>query len=102
MKIIQNDGTVKVNEIEQLAAANAALFESSVRAALPNCPRRIDIDLSQTDFVDCGGVGALVAVRKCARQRNAQATVHLLNPGVSARCLLKLTRMDFLFPIEPR
>jgi len=99
VKIIQNGETVDVTEIQQLGAANAGVFESAVFAALSAGPHRIDIDLSETGFVDCGGVGALVAVRNCARRRNAHATVRLINPGLPARRLLKLTRMDSTFSI---
>jgi anti-anti-sigma factor len=100
MKNVQDDETLSISEIEQLAAANASLFQSELRAALLGRPKQIDIDLSLTDFIDCGGLGALVAVRNCARNRNAEATVRLLNPAGTTRRLLKLTRMDALFPIE--
>ncbi len=100
MRIIREGETLHVSEIEELAAANALNFESAVRAALPRCPRQINIDLSRTGFVDCGGLGALIAVRNCARRRNASATVRLLNPASSTRRLLTLAKTDSLFPIE--
>ena len=100
MKIVEQGETLHVSEIDQLAAADALGFESAVRAALPVCPRQINIDLSETGFVDCGGLGALIAVRNCARRRNSTATVRLLNPALPARRLLKLARADSLFPVE--
>ena len=100
MKIVQKGETIGVTGIEQLAAANAGAFASALLAALHSRPQQVDIDLSETGFVDCVGVGALVAVRKCARRRNADATVRLLNPALPARCLLKLTGLDAFFPIE--
>ena len=100
MKIIQTGETLGVTGVQHLGAAEATSFESMLCAALGARPRQIDIDLSQTSFVDCGGVGALVAVRNRARQRNARATVRLLNPAVRARRLLKLTGMDALFAVE--
>jgi hypothetical protein len=45
-------------------------------------------------------VGALVAVRNCARRRNSNATIRLLRPGQPARQLLKMTGMDQYFRIE--
>jgi anti-anti-sigma regulatory factor len=102
VRIIQKGETLDVTGVQHLGAANASGFESALRAALQACPKRIDIDLSQTGFVDCGGVGALVAVRNCARRRNACATIRLLNPALSAQRLLKLTGTDALFSIEGR
>jgi anti-anti-sigma regulatory factor len=73
MKIVQQGATVNVSDVQELAAGNTAHFQSAIRAAMPSRPNRIDIDLSQTEFLDCNGVGALVALRKCARQRNARS-----------------------------
>jgi anti-anti-sigma factor len=100
VKIIQKGETVGVIDVQHLGAAEASVFESVLCAALGTGPCQIDIDLSQTSFVDCGGVGALVAVRNHARQRNACATVRLLNPALPARRLLKLTGLDALFAVE--
>ena len=100
MKIVRQGENLQVSEIDQLAAADAPRFQSAIRAALPVRPRQINIDLSEVRFVDCGGLGALIAVRNCARRRNSTATVKLLNPALSTRWLLKLTRADSLFPIE--
>ena len=100
MKIVQQGETVNVSDLQELAAANATHFRSAIRAAMPSRPNRIDIDLSQTEFLDCNGVGALIALRKCARQRNAEVIVRLLSPKVATRRLLRLTGLDSLFPIE--
>jgi len=100
VKIVQQGGTLHVSEIDQLAAADAVGFESAVLAALPVKPRQINLDLSETDFVDCGGLGALIAVRNKARRRNSSVKVRVLNPAVAARRLFTLTRADSLFPVE--
>jgi len=100
MKIVQQGETVNVSDLQALAAANATHFRLAIRTAMPTRPNRIDIDLSQTEFLDCNGVGALIALRKCARQRNAGVVVRLLSPRVAARRLLRLTGLDSLFPIE--
>src|SRR6185295_12355822 len=99
MKISQAKETLNISNIKALAASNASLFHSAVRAALTGRLQRIDIDLSETDFMDCGGMGALIAVRNSARRRNASAVVRLLNPGLSARSLLQLPGMESFFSI---
>lgn len=89
-----------MSEIGELAAANSGTFQSALTASLGSNVTEIDIDLSETGFLDCGGVGALVALRKCAQRRNTSVSIRLLNPTSSARRLFQLTRMDDLFPIE--
>ena len=100
MKIIRKGETLGVTGVQHLGAENASGFESALCAALKDRPQQIDIDLSETGFVDCGGVGALVAVRNCARRHNARATIRLLNPARPAQRLLMLTGMDTLFAVE--
>ena len=99
MRIVQVGQTVRVSELHALGAANANVFQSAVGAALPGEFSRIDIALSETDFVDCRGVGALVALRTNARRRNANVTICLLNPPAHARRLLELTQTEQLFAI---
>ena len=100
MRIVQTGETLEVFGIRQLCAADASVFQSVLRSALRTRPDHVEIDLSETAFVDCSGVGALVAVRNCARRRNAKATIRLLCPRQPARQLLRMTGMDQYFGIE--
>src|SRR5690349_12683115 len=100
MRIKRDGETLRVSEIGELAAASSGAFQSELAVWLANRVSEIEIDLSQTGFLDCGGVGALVALRKCARRRNSDVAIRLLNPTSSARRLFQLTRMDRVFPIE--
>ena len=98
MTILRDGETLNVSHIAQLDAANCRSFSSRLRELLPGV-QHIDIDLSRTRM-DCGGVGALVALRNCARRRNV--AIRLLNPTIAAQRLFTLTQMDRLFPIEQR
>src|SRR5215510_2393603 len=101
MNILRDGETLSVSGLSELDAASCRLFKSRLKAALPANIRRINIDLSRTR-VDCGGVGALVALRNCARKQNSNVAIHLLNPTLATQRLFTLTRMDRLFPIEQR
>lgn len=102
MKITREGQTVNVTGIAELAAANSSDFQSAVQAALPLGVQELQLDLSQTGFADCGGVGALVALRNRLRGFGNQPTIRLLNPTFEVRRIINLTRMEEVFPIEYR
>jgi len=77
MKISRDGETLSVSNIRQLDAATCQSFRSRLKAALPRNVRRIDIDLTRTQM-DCGGLGALLALRKCARAENNDVAIHLV------------------------
>ncbi|HXS67771.1 MAG TPA: STAS domain-containing protein [Candidatus Polarisedimenticolia bacterium] len=98
MKIIVQGDKLNVSEIGELATVTANSFQSQLSAALSEGVKEIDLDLSQTTFVDCGGLGALVAIRKKAG--NGTATIRLLNPPKPLQHIMNMMKMDDVFPIE--
>src|SRR5215470_8702765 len=100
MRIIQNGETLNVSELNQLDGASALRFQSAVRAVLPDGFESLNIDLSGLSSIDCGGVGALIALRNSARRQNAAATVRLLNPSPEVRRMFQVIRAAKLFPIK--
>ncbi|HVV00157.1 MAG TPA: STAS domain-containing protein, partial [Verrucomicrobiae bacterium] len=68
-----------------------------VRSSLQDGHKNIDIDLSQTTYVDSCGLGALVALHKTACGR--KGAVRLLSPQRPVQQILELTRMHRIFQI---
>jgi anti-anti-sigma factor len=99
MKFALRGDTLSVSEIGELVAATASSFQSELAAALSGEVRNIDLDLSQTAFVDCGGLGALVAVRNSASNGHGAPTMRLLNAPVSLQQMVSLMKMESVFPI---
>jgi anti-sigma B factor antagonist len=97
MKIETEGETLRVSAVRQLGASNANSFRDSVRDSLDGIQKNIDIDLSETTFLDSCGLGALVALQKAASDR--QGTMRLLNPQPSVEQILELTRMDRILEI---
>jgi len=97
MKLEIRGDTLRVSEIKELGAAVATAFRDRARAALGGDQRNIEVDLSQTTFVDSAGLGALIALHKTACSR--QGGVRLLDPQPQVQQLLELTRMHHLFEI---
>jgi anti-sigma B factor antagonist len=97
MKIETEGETLRVSAVRQLGAANANSFRDSVRDSLDGTQKNIDIDLSETTFLDSCGLGALVALQKTASDR--QGIVRLLNPLPPVEQILELTRMGRILEI---
>jgi anti-sigma B factor antagonist len=101
MKIENLGERLAISEIPELTAVNSGQFRDRVGAALPAAPSVIEIDLSQTQFVDSSGLGALFALyRSAGNGRNC--TLRLLNPAPEIQQLFELTQMHQLFEIVQR
>lgn len=97
MKIQTQGETLRISEVEQLGAANSNSFRDEARAALTEQQKNIEIDLSQTQFLDSCGLGSLIALHKTACSR--QGMVRLKNPTPPVLQILELTRMNRIFDI---
>jgi anti-sigma B factor antagonist len=99
MKIHDNGEVLTVSNIKELAAGNSDSFREEVRAALPPQIKAIDIDLSDTDFVDSCGLGALISVYKLVNNSSGSIPVRLMNPAPSIQQIFELTRLHKIFEI---
>jgi anti-sigma B factor antagonist len=89
--------TLRISELKELGTVSADEIRDRVRKILTLAQKNIDIDLSQTEFVDSCGLGALISLHKTACSRNGM--VRLLNPTPSVQQILELTRMHRIFEI---
>ncbi len=97
MNIQVNGDTLCISQIKELGAVNSNAFRDQARAAMTDSQKNIEINLSQTAFLDSCGLGALIALHKTVCSRNGK--VRLLNPTPPVRQILELTRMNRLFEI---
>lgn len=100
MKVQINGETIHISGVKELAAANANAFRDQARAALTDIQKTIEIDLSETMFLDSCGLGALISLHKTTCSRNGQ--VRLINPTPPVQQILELTRMHRIFEIVKR
>ncbi len=98
MKIEHTGESLRISEITELTAVNSGSFREEVKTALPEAPSLIEIDLSQTRFMDSSGLGALFALYRSTRQTEG-VILRLLNPTREIQQLLELTQMQQLFEI---
>jgi anti-sigma B factor antagonist len=98
MKIENQGQCLKISEIVELTAVNSAHFRDEVFSALNESPSLIEVNLSQTRFMDSSGLGALFALYRATGQREG-VVLRLLNPMPEIQQLLELTQMQLLFEI---
>ncbi len=72
-----------------------------MRLALGGSPSVIEINLSQTRFMDSSGLGALFALYRATTPGN-NVVLRLLNPIPEIQQLLELTQMQQLYEIVKR
>ncbi len=99
MKIKYQKDTLHISEVKELGAASSGSFRDEVHANLPTDLKTIEIDLSQTVFLDSCGLGALVMLYKAACARSGGIKMRLLNPTPPVQQIFELTRMHLLFEI---
>jgi anti-sigma B factor antagonist len=99
MKLLDKGDVLTVTEVKELGANNSDAFRDEVKAALPNGFKTVEIDLSQTNFIDSCGLGALIAIYKTVSSHNGSTSVRLLNPKPSVLQLFELTRLHRIFEI---
>jgi anti-sigma B factor antagonist len=101
MKIESKGECLSISEIPELTAVNSAVFRDEVSFALKPSQTVIEINLSQTRFMDSSGLGALFALYRATAQRD-DLVLRLLNPVPEIEQLLELTQMQQLFEIVRR
>jgi anti-sigma B factor antagonist len=97
MKMQIHGDKLCISDIKELGTANADALREQARAALTQSQKHIDVDLSQTLYVDSRGLGALVSLHKTACSRDG--VLRVLRPAPAVQQILELTRMHRLFEI---
>ena len=88
--------TVNANRIDAQAALK---FKDAIHDALTSHDAsRIILNLTQVDFIDSSGLGAIVSIKKNMGSHR-RIDLCTLNPAVDK--VFRLTRMDSIFTIHP-
>jgi anti-sigma B factor antagonist len=88
--IVEVEGTIKLGE-------SAELFAKELQQVLEGSTGGVVIDFARIDYVDSTGIGELVGYLQ--RFTRANRRVALFRPHHRLEALLKLTRLETIFPI---
>lgn len=96
----QQQGTLQVVSVDsaRIDAAVAIQFKDAMRQATDTGSPTIILDLSQVEFIDSSGLGAIVASMKHMGQDRSLVLAGL-TPTVDK--VFRLTRMDSVFGVFP-
>ncbi len=97
MKIELRDGVLSVSELKELDGAHPLC--QPLRSRLSDTLQAIELDLSQTEFLNSVGLSELIALQKMAWQHNHSLAVRVLNPPPPLQQLFELTRLHQVFEI---
>ena len=82
----------------RIDAAGAIAFKDDVLAVLDARSKGFILDLSQIEFIDSSGLGAIVSILK---SRPSTMTMTLVGLSSGVERVFRLTRMDRVFDIQP-
>ncbi len=102
MKVQHQGAALNISEIDELGAVNSAVLKSSLLTLLNNSVKEVEIDLSNAEFIDCAGAGALAALRRDVLRRDPGLRFSIRPPRPSLRRVFTVTGLGKLFPIEHR
>lgn len=100
MKIFSVGTTLCITDVSELNAITAPTLRDNVRAALKPETTAVELDLSDTRFLDSSGLGALIALQKTMSTR--QGTVSIINPTNTVVQVLELTRLHRVLEVIHR
>jgi anti-sigma B factor antagonist len=99
MRSEARDDVLIILELDRLTAEDTALFKELVKATLGDHHRVVEVDLSHTRTMDSEGIGALIAIHKHLRERDA--VLRLKRPSAFVNQLLQLLKLDRVLEIVP-
>lgn len=101
MEIYRQSGTVSVTGISELNSENARAFRAAIGVAISPDFQVIEIDLSQMEFIDGTGMGALVSLYKMAHDydRLNGVVIRLKDLQPPVLQMIELARLHHLFEI---
>lgn len=94
MRVNRSGEILNLSEIRELSALTSSAIRTQVQDSLAWPVREICVDLGETKYMDCRGLGALLSIRKEISRVNPAITFHLQNPSSEVARLVSLTGLD--------
>lgn len=93
-----NGALIATVEADRIDSAVAVQFKDKMREVAENNLVRVVLDLSNVNFLDSSGLGAVVAAMK---QLGSERILEIAGLTGAVEKVFKLTRMDTVFIVHP-
>ena len=100
MKIFSVGTTLRITDVNELSATTAPALRDNFRAALKPDTTAVEIELSDTKFLDSSGLRALISIQKTMATR--QGSICVVNPTSTVVQVLELTRLHRVIEVVRR
>ena len=90
----KNGDDTTVHGSGRITSSTSALLQKTVRELIPQS-RRILLDLSQVNYIDSSGIGAMVSVYLAANRQECELKVVNAQPRI--RDLFEITKLSTVF-----
>jgi len=98
LSVTRKDGILIITpKVKRIDASVAADFKSKLIDFLDNGDKVIVINLSEVDFIDSSGLGAMVLI---LRKIGTDGRIKLCKLNEGVRSIFELTRLDEVFEIH--
>jgi anti-sigma B factor antagonist len=87
-----DSGVTVVQLVGRLNMASASHLREAVTSIVDSGRTRIAMDMSEVDFLDSSGLGAIISALKTTRQ--AGGDLRIAAPSAQAKLVLQLTNLD--------
>jgi len=94
LRIDKNPDGATVSCAGKITATSTGLLQDQVRPLIPNA-KRVVLDLSQVNYLDSSGLGAVVRLWMTAKKANCDFKVANLTPRI--KDLFSLTNLSSIF-----
>lgn len=97
--VIRGDGVALLHLAGKLNMVSAGAVRQRIAAIVAAGNPRVAVDLSEVDFIDSSGLGALISGLKSTRE--AGGDLQIAGPTEQARLVLSLTGMERVLTPHP-
>lgn len=98
-QISETDGVATARISGQMTFDDRNDAQSLAAALINNSPSKIEIDLTEVDYIDSAGLGILLTLREQAQAKNAGISIK--GSCGSVKEVLELACFDTLFEFQP-